>query len=121
MTKWSSSWTQQVGYRKPPTESQFKPGRSGNPKGRPKGRRNAALVVAEILNEKVVISENEKKRTVTKLEAILYTWVARALKGDARALKVMIEMAVDYETQFHAAPNKMKIILVGAKDSKLHD
>ena len=30
----------EVGYRRPPKASQFPPGRSGNPKGRPKGARN---------------------------------------------------------------------------------
>ena len=32
----------QVGYRKPPVHTRFKPGQSGNPKGRPKGPRNLA-------------------------------------------------------------------------------
>ena len=30
----------EVGYGKPPKSTQFKPGRSGNPKGRTKGSRN---------------------------------------------------------------------------------
>jgi hypothetical protein len=30
----------QVGYGKPPKHTQFKPGKSGNPQGRPKGTKN---------------------------------------------------------------------------------
>ena len=32
--------THEVGYGKPPKAHRFKPGRSGNPRGRPKGSRN---------------------------------------------------------------------------------
>src|ERR1700722_14543367 len=60
-----------VGFSKPPEESRFRKGVSGNPKGRPKGRPNIATVLERTLQEKVVINENGVRKTVTKLEAAI--------------------------------------------------
>jgi len=63
----SKNGTNDVGYGKPPQNFRFKQGRSGNPRGRPKGTLNMATVLARTLREKVVIDENGKRKTVTKL------------------------------------------------------
>ncbi|WP_445949374.1 DUF5681 domain-containing protein, partial [Sphingorhabdus sp.] len=47
-----------VGYGNPPKHSQFKKGQSGHPKGRPRGKRNMASLVAEVLAQKVTITAN---------------------------------------------------------------
>lgn len=78
--------TEGVGYRKPPQRSRFQPGRSGNPKGRPKGSLNVATVLAKTLREKVMISENGRRRKITKLEAYLKQLVNKAASGDLRAI-----------------------------------
>ena len=44
----------EVGYGKPPRKSQFKPGQSGNPKGRPKGRKGFSTILVEELSEDLV-------------------------------------------------------------------
>jgi len=63
-----------VGYRKPPTQSRFTPGRSGNPKGRPKGARNRAAASGHQENrlQSIILDEayrgvpvNDGKRQVT--------------------------------------------------------
>lgn len=60
----------EVGYGKPPRTHQFKPGQSGNPKGRPKGAKSEATILYELLHRKIPIREGGKTRKVTVLEAI---------------------------------------------------
>ena len=59
-----------VGYGKPPQHARFHKGQSGNPRGRPKGSRNLSTLMAKALNEPVVISENGKRKRITKREAV---------------------------------------------------
>lgn len=90
----------EVGYCRPPKHSRFKKGRSGNPFGRPKGAKNIATVVQETLRERVVITENGPRRTVTKLEAAMIQLTKKALCGDLKALQLLTALArsVDEDT-----------------------
>ena len=87
----------EIGYKKPPKHTQFKPGQSGNPKGRPPGIKNLATDLQEELEEKVLITEASKTYTVTKQRAMLKTLFAKALKGDARAGNVLINLILGLE------------------------
>jgi replication-associated recombination protein RarA len=82
----STSSDEKIGYRNPPQRTQFKKGHSGNPKGRPKGKRNLATVLGKTLGEKVIINENGRRKTITKLEAAVKQLVNKAASGDLRAL-----------------------------------
>ena len=82
-----------IGYRNPPQSTQFKKGHSGNPKGRPKGKRNLATVLEKTLHEKVVINENGRRKTITKLEAAVKQLVNKAASGDLRALHQLAALA----------------------------
>jgi Family of unknown function (DUF5681) len=92
----------EVGYGKPPEVTRFKKGVSGNPKGRPRGSLNVATVFIKTLREKVVIIENGRRKTVTKLEAALKQLVNKAASGDIRALRQLLESARDAEAKQNA-------------------
>lgn len=81
-----------VGYCRPPVHTRFKPGRSGNPKGRPKGTANLKTDLGEELSERIRIREGERNLKVSKQRAMLKALVAKALKGDARAAHVILNL-----------------------------
>jgi hypothetical protein len=80
----------EVGYGKPPEYSRFRKGQSGNPKGRPKGSKNLATLLDEALNEPVVVSENGKRRRITKREAVLKQLVNKAASGNPKAIQLLL-------------------------------
>lgn len=78
------------GYGKPPVHSRFKPGQSGNPKGRRKKKRGDSGkthdVLDDILNELVTVRIGDSERKITKHEYVMRALVNKALTGDVRAL-----------------------------------
>lgn len=86
----------EVGYGKPPKYTQFKPGLSGNPKGRPKAAKNFKTDLTEEMNELVQITEGGRSKTISKQRAILKRTVEKALKGDMRAVDLIIKWVSNY-------------------------
>lgn len=95
-----------VGFGKPPRHGQFRKGVSGNPSGRPKGKRNLATVLERTLQEKVVINENGERKTVTKLEAALKQLVNKAAGGDLAAMRQLSALASSTEAETVATETK---------------
>ncbi len=81
-----------VGFGKPPKHTQFKPGQSGNPKGRPKGTKNLKTDLEEELRELIVVREGGNVKTVSKQRAMLKSLTAKAVQGDPRAADIVINM-----------------------------
>lgn len=82
--------TYAVGYGKPPKHARFKPGQSGNPKGRPKGARGFGAELDQELNETVTVTEGGRTRKLRKQTAMIKALIAKALKGDAKAVQLIL-------------------------------
>ena len=82
-----------VGYGRPPIATQFKKGKSGNPKGRQKDRKSVGKIVRDALYRKVDVRESERIRSMTKIEAAIEVALNKALKGDQRAFAKLMDVA----------------------------
>jgi hypothetical protein len=79
-----------VGYGRPPRHAQFKPGQSGNPKGRPKGSISLAAAVAKALTQRVTVTVNGRQKRVTKLDVLTTQLVNRAAAFDIGAVRLLV-------------------------------
>lgn len=82
-----------VGYARPPIASRFKPGKSGNPHGRPRNSRNLKTIIQSALTAPVVLREGARKRSISKLEGIVLKQIESALKGNEKAALATLKMA----------------------------
>ncbi len=78
--------------RRPPTATQFKPGQSGNPSGRPKGSRNLTTVLRHELAKRVKITEDGRTRQPTKLELVVQRLTHDSIKGQPRSLELLLKV-----------------------------
>jgi hypothetical protein len=85
-----------VGYRKPPPASRFKPGQTGNPKGRPKGSRPVGAILQEILRQKIAVTENGKTRRVAAIEVMFRRLANDAMRSDPKALRLLLSLVDRY-------------------------
>ena len=81
-----------VGYGRPPVHTRFKPGTSGNPKGRPKGARGLNTLARELLTQKVPVRTASGERKMHRIEAVLHKTFELALKGNPRALSQILAL-----------------------------
>jgi hypothetical protein len=79
-----------IGYRRPPTHTRFKPGQSGNPKGRPKHARNLKTEFLEELSEVIRVREGDREMKISKQRAFVKALIAAAIKGDIRAASALV-------------------------------
>ena len=82
----------EVGYGRPPRHSRFKPGQSGNPKGRPKGSKSLKTLLEEALSSPITITEGGVPRKMELRQLLFKAMVGKAVKGDARATAVLVKL-----------------------------
>jgi len=90
-----------IGYRKPPASTRFQKGRSGNPKGPPKGRHHQPPYDV-VLGQMVAIKEDGVERRVTAAEAFLLYMTKRGLEGDGAAARSAMAVIEEARSARHA-------------------
>jgi hypothetical protein len=81
-----------IGYGRPPISSQFQPGSSGNPKGRPKGTRNASSMARDALERTVYVKVKGTSRRMSVRKAAYLRLAERAVAGDAKAFDYLLAL-----------------------------
>jgi hypothetical protein len=105
-----------VGYRRPPVATQFKPGRSGNPSGRPKHVKGLKAELLDELGEVLRIREGDSELEVSKARAIAKSLVRAAVDGNMRATTALLAFFAktpsdaDEPTADVAAPEEAEIL-----------
>lgn len=85
-----SNKDEKSGYGKPPKEYQFKPGQSGNPKGRIPGSKNTYTLLQKILDQKISVTESGQQIKISKKVAMLTQLVNKAVQGDTKAIASLL-------------------------------
>jgi hypothetical protein len=82
-----------VGYRRPPVNGRWKPGQSGNPRGRRKGSKTVGKIIEEALMRKVTIEDV----TLTLQEVIIRNLVNAAARRDMKAIQTLFALRERYQ------------------------
>ena len=92
-----------VGYGRPPRHTRFVKGQSGNPRGRPPHSKNLSTLLNDTLNEPVTITEDGRRRKITKREAVIKQLVNKSASADARSLKILLDLMLNLEARARAS------------------
>lgn len=80
----------QVGYRRPPKDSRFRKGRSGNPSGQPGANKHSAVLMKKALLQPVLVKQDGRRRRVTKLQVVATQLVNKATQGDYQSIRLLL-------------------------------
>ena len=86
----------EVGYGRPPEGAQFKPGCSGNPKGRPRKRKTVSTLIEEALARRLRVEENGRSHRISAEEIIIRRLVNAAAKGELKAVQLLLQLRDRY-------------------------
>jgi hypothetical protein len=88
-----------VGKKRPPKHTQFKPGQSGNPAGRPKGSSNLKAKLERELRKSVLVEKkNGQSIRMTKADVLARQLVDNSIRGDVRTAAIVVRFTEDIST-----------------------
>jgi hypothetical protein len=93
----------------PPKRTQFKPGQSGNPAGRPKGSISLKTKVDRELRKPISVVKNGKLTKMTKGDVIVAQLVESSMKGDVRTATMVLRMIEDVTAAMGTANESVEI------------
>ncbi len=88
-----------VGYRKPPRHTQFKPGQSGHPPGRPKHAKNFATALDQELRATVRVTEEGRRRKLSKQELLAKRLVEKGVELDPKYAPLLVALIQSFQRQ----------------------
>ncbi|MGB0125749.1 MAG: DUF5681 domain-containing protein, partial [Silvibacterium sp.] len=107
-----------IGYKKPPRHTQFKPGQSGNRRGRPKKKATTfAESIERELNTWITVNEGGKQRRITKFQAIAKQQTNKAVHGDLKATALVMRAVEprEFEQRDNLSPVLQEMRAIHAK------
>jgi hypothetical protein len=99
-----------IGYGKPPKKSRFKPGVSGNPKGRSKRKPSAlAEIIRGVLSAPIAYRERGRIKATTRHELSLKMLIEHAIKGDLVAAALVLKVRAHAQRFGEAGVDRLQI------------
>ena len=98
--------TYSVGYGKPPQESRFQPGKSGNPAGRPKGRETFKKKVQKALTNWVTVSVNGENKRMSVEDAAIMSLMQGLLKAPPEKKIAILKYLRSFQDDEQVAPDE---------------
>lgn len=87
-----------TGYGRPPKDRQFKPGQSGNPRGRPRGSGRLTRVARKEAARRIPYTENGVRKQIRTDDAIVRQAFVKAATGDFKAMPLALKLLDREET-----------------------
>jgi hypothetical protein len=119
MSKWrrhSQPPDYEVGYGRPPESTRFKPGCSGNPRGRPRKQKTTGALVQQALSRRMRIQENGRTTYLSAEEISLRQLANKAAKGDLKATKMLFDLKDRYQG---SSGEGAIVVCISEQDAKL--